>query len=91
MFFRVNIINFASKIHADAMKALAKYEMINKLEGIVSIEVVSISDTKAIAILKFSNKEAAENSRSVYIDEFKKQSNIKLDSYEGPRDFIVEK
>lgn len=88
---RINIFKFSSAMDAEALKALAKYEMINKLEGVISIEVVSLNETNAIAILKFQNKEAAENSRSVYIDQLKKNSNIKVESYEGARDFIVEK
>ncbi len=91
MHLRINHIKFASKIDADAMKALAKYEMIENLKGIISIEVVSISEVEAIAILKFHTKEDEENSRSVYIEQFKKQSNIKVESFTGSRDFIVEK
>ena len=91
MYMRVNIIKHASKVEADALRALAKYEMINELEGVISIEVIRMNDTNSIAILKFQNKAAAEKSRAVYIDQFKKQSNMKVDSYEGPRDFIVEK
>ena len=91
MYLRINHIKFTSKIDADGMKALAKYEMIDNLKGIISIEVVSITEVEAIAILKFQNKEDEENSRSVYIDHFKKQSNIKVESFTGIRDFIVEK
>tara|TARA_B100000989_G_C19380920_1_gene401595 strand:- start:178 stop:456 length:279 start_codon:yes stop_codon:yes gene_type:complete len=91
MFVRVNIIQFSSAIESEAMKALARYEMIKKLEGIISIEVFSISDTKAVAVLKFQSKEALERSRAVYIDNFKKNNNMKIESFEGEREFIVEK
>ena len=37
MYLRVNNIKFVSKIEADAMRALAKYEMIDNLPGIISI------------------------------------------------------
>lgn len=40
MYVRVIVLKYSSKIDADAMTALAKYEMIHKLEGIISIEVV---------------------------------------------------
>ena len=44
MFVRVVNIKFSSKIEADAMNALAKHELINVLPGILSIEVVRITD-----------------------------------------------
>tara|TARA_B100001057_G_scaffold191961_1_gene192862 strand:- start:413 stop:688 length:276 start_codon:yes stop_codon:yes gene_type:complete len=91
MYIRVNILKFQSKIDADAMRALAKYEMLEKLEGIISIETINLSDVKTIAILKFKSKEEAESSKKHYIDHFKKQSNIQVESFEGFRDFIVEK
>ena len=91
MFVRVNIIQFASAIESEAMKALARYEMINKLEGVISIEVFSITETKAIAVLKFQTQEALEKSRKVYINNFKKNNNMKIESFEGEREFIVEK
>lgn len=52
------------------MNALAKYEMINTIPGIISIEVIKLSDTSYIAILKFKNEEDAK--LSPYIDSLKK-------------------
>ena len=48
MFIRVVNIKFSSKIEADAMNALAKHELINVLPGILSIEVVRITDLHSI-------------------------------------------
>lgn len=89
MFIRVNIFKFASKIDADAMNALAKYEMINTIPGIISIEVIKISDTSYVAMLKFKSAEDAK--QSPYIDSLKKNPNLKIESYEGNRAYIVEK
>ena len=73
MYLRVNNIKFSSKIEADAMKALAKYEMINNIPGIISIEVVSVSELHSIVILKFESKEHAEKSKEIYINKFDKK------------------
>lgn len=91
MYLRVNNIKFVSKIEADAMRALAKYEMIDNLPGIISIETINVSDLHSIVILKFNDKESADKSRPVYIDKIKQNPNIKVESFEGERDFIVEK
>tara|TARA_B100001564_G_C20532375_1_gene620372 strand:+ start:649 stop:927 length:279 start_codon:yes stop_codon:yes gene_type:complete len=91
MFVRVVNIKFSSKIEADAMHALAKHEMINKLPGILSIEVISISELHSIAINKFDNKESADKSKEVYINNMKSNPNIKVEIFEGDRSFIVEK
>ena len=91
MYVRVNILKFSSKIDADAMKALAKYEMINTLKGLLSIEVISINETNSVAILKFATKEDAENSKPVYVEQMKQNNNIKVEIHEGKREFIVEK
>ena len=91
MYVRVNILKFSSKIDADAMKALAKYEMINTLKGLLSIEVITINETNSVAILKFATKEDAESSKPIYIEQMKQNSNIKVDIHEGKREFIVEK
>ena len=91
MYLRVNNIKFVSKIEADAMRALAKYEMIDNLPGIISIETFNVSDLHSIVILKFNDKESADKSRPVYIDKIKQNPNIKVESFEGERDFIVEK
>ena len=53
MFIRVVNIKFSSKIEADAMNALAKYELIDVLPGILSIEVVRITDLHSIVINKY--------------------------------------
>ena len=60
MYIRVNNITFSSKIEADAMKSLAKHEMINTIPGIISIESIEISETQSVVILKFDSKESAE-------------------------------
>ena len=83
MYVRVIILKYSSKIDADAMTALAKYEMIHKLEGIISIEVIKISDLQSVAITKWHSKELAEKGGSVYIDKVKQQSNIKVEVYAG--------
>lgn len=91
MYLRVNNIKFSSKIEADAMRALAKYEMINNIPGILSIEVINVSDLHSVVILKFENQDAAEKSKEIYINKLKQNPNLKVESFEGNRDFIVEK
>lgn len=91
MYLRVNNIKFSSKIEADAMRALAKYEMINNIPGILSIEVVNVTDLHSIVILKFENQDVAEKSKEIYINKLKQNPNLKVESFEGKRDFIVEK
>mgnify|MGYP001270471491 CR=1 FL=1 len=91
MYIRVNNITFASKIEADAMKALAKYEMLDSVPGMVSIELIQITDVHSLVIIKFDTKESAEQSKSMYIDKMKQNPNIKIQSFEGQREFIQEK
>ena len=91
MYIRVNNITFASKIEADAMKALAKYEMLDSVPGMVSIELIQITDVHSLVIIKFDTKESAEQSKSMYIDKMKQNPNIKIQSFEGHREFIQEK
>ncbi len=91
MFVRVVNIKFSSKIEADAMRALAKHEMINNLPGILSIEVISITELHNIVINKFDNKESADKSKEIYINNMKSNPNIKVEIFEGDRSFIVEK
>ena len=91
MYIRVNNITFSSKIEADAMKSLAKHEMINTIPGIISIESIEISETQSVVILKFDSKESAEKSKAIYINKMKENPNIKIQSFEGPRGFIREK
>jgi len=91
MYIRVNNITFASKIEADAMKALAKYEMLDSVPGMKSIELIQITDVHSVVIIKFDTKESAEQSKSMYIDKMKQNPNIKIQSFEGHREFIQEK
>ena len=91
MYIRVNNITFASKIEADAMKALAKYEMLDSVPGMISIELIQITDVHSLVIIKFDTKESAEQSKSMYIDKMKQNPNIKIQSFEGQREFIQEK
>ncbi len=91
MYIRVNNITFASKIEADAMKALAKYEMLDSVPGMMSIELIQITDVHSLVIIKFDTKESAEQSKSMYIDKMKQNPNIKIQSFEGQREFIQEK
>ena len=91
IYVRVIILKFSSKTDADAMAALAKYEMIHKLEGIISIESVMVSDIQSVAITKWKSKQDADKGSTIYIDQFKKQNNMKIEVFAGERDFIVEK
>ena len=91
MFVRVVNIKFSSKIEADAMHSLAKHEMINNLPGVLSIELISITELHSIAINKFDNKESADKSKEIYINKMKSNPNIKVEIFEGDRSFIVEK
>ena len=77
MYIRVVNLKFSSKIDSDAMQALAKHEMINNLPGIISIETFQVSELHSIGILKFDSKESAEKSKVVYIDNMKKNPNIR--------------
>ena len=90
MYIRVVNLKFSSKIDSDAMQALAKYEMINNLPGIISIETFQVNELHSIGILKFDSKESAEKSKVVYIDNMK-NPNIRVEIFEGERLFIVEK
>ena len=91
MFVRIVNIKFASKIDADAMHALAKHEMINNLPGILSIEIIKITDLHSIAVNKFDSNDSAEKSKEIYINNMKSNPNIKVEIYEGEKSFIVEK
>ena len=91
VFVRVVNIKFSSKIEADAMNALAKHELINVLPGILSIEVVRITDLHSIVVNKFDSKESAEKSKELVINKLKSNSNIKVEIFEGNRSFIIEK
>ena len=91
VFIRIVNIKFSSKIEADAMNALAKHELINVLPGILSIEVVRITDLHSIVVNKFDSKESAEKSKELVINKLKSNSNIKVEIFEGNRSFIIEK
>ena len=91
MFIRIVNIRFSSKIEADAMNALAKHELINVLQGIISIEVIRITELHSVVINKFDSKESAEKSKELVINKLKSNSNIKVEIYEGNRSFIIEK
>ena len=57
----------------------------------MSIETIQVSELHSIGILKFENKESAEKSKEVYINNMKKNPNIRVEIFEGERLFIVEK
>ena len=89
MFIRIVNLKFSSNIESDAMHALAKHELINILPGIISIEVIKISELHSIAINKFASKESADESRDVIINKLKSKIktyddwNINLVDYES--------
>jgi hypothetical protein len=91
MFIRIVNVKFASEIEADAMHAFAEHELINKLPGILSVEVVRISQIHSIVINKFESKESAEKSKEIIINKMKQNPNIKIETFEGERSFIKEK
>ena len=91
MFIRIVNIKFSSKIEADAMNALAKHELINVLQGIISIEVIRVTELHSVVINKFDSKESAEKSKELVINKLKSNSNIKVEIFEGDRSFIIEK
>ena len=79
MFVRIVNTKFSSKIEADSMHALAKYEMIKNLPGVISIEVVKVTELHSIAINKFDSTESAEKSKDIYINNMKSNPNIKVE------------
>ena len=91
MFIRIVNIKFSSKIEADAMNALAKHELINVLQGVISIEVIRVTELHSVVINKFDSKESAEKSKELVINKLKSNSNIKVEIFEGNRSFIIEK
>ena len=52
---RIVNLKFASEIEADAMQAYAEHELINKLPGILSIEVVRVTNLHSVVINKFQS------------------------------------
>ena len=91
MYLRIVNLKFASEIEADAMHAFAEYELLDKLQGILSIEVVRITKLHSIVINKFESKKYADESKEIIINKMKQNPNIKVEVFEGERSFIKEK
>ena len=88
---RIVNLKFASEIEADAMQAYAEHELINKLPGILSIEVVRVTNLHSVVINKFQSQQHAEESKDIIINKMKQNPNIKIEIFEGERLFIKEK
>ena len=88
---RIVNLKFASEIEADAMQAYAEHELINKLPGIMSIEVVRVTNLHSVVINKFQSQKHAEESKDIIINKMKQNPNIKIEIFEGERLFIKEK
>ena len=91
MYLRIVNLKFASEIEADAMQAYAEHELINKLPGILSIEVVRVTNLHSVVINKFQSQQHAEESKDIIINKMKQNPNIKVEIFEGERLFIKEK
>ena len=91
MYIRIVNLKFASEIEADAMQAYAEHELINKLPGIMSIEVVRVTNLHSVVINKFQSQQHAEESKDIIINKMKQNPNIKIEIFEGERLFIKEK
>ena len=91
MYVRIVNLKFASEIEADAMQAYAEHELINKLPGILSIEVVRVTNLHSVVINKFQSQKHAEESKDIIINKMKQNPNIKIEIYEGERLFVKEK
>ena len=91
MYLRIVNLKFASEIEADAMQAYAEHELINKLPGILSIEVLRVTNLHSVVINKFESQKHAEESKDVIINKMKQNPNIKIEIFEGERSFIKEK
>ena len=91
MFIRIVNLKFASEIEADAMQAYAEHELINKLPGILSIEVLKVTNLHSVVINKFESQKHAEVSKDIIINKMKQNPNIKIEIFEGERLFIKEK
>ena len=91
MYIRIVYLKFASEIEADAMQAYAEHELINKLPGILSIEVVRVTNLHSVVINKFQSQKHAEESKDIIINKMKQNPNIKIEIFEGERLFIKEK
>ena len=91
MYIRIVNLKFASEIEADAMQAYAEHELINKLPGILSIEVLRVTNLHSVVINKFESQKQAEESKDIIINKMKQNPNIKIEIFEGERLFIKEK
>ena len=91
MYIRIVNLKFASEIEADAMQAYAEHELINKLPGILSIEVVRVTNLHSVVINKSQSQKHAEESKDIIINKMKQNPNIKVEIFEGERLFIKEK
>ena len=91
MYIRIVNLKFASEIEADAMQAYAEHELINKLPGFLSIEVVRVTNLHSVVINKFQSQKHAEESKDIIINKMKQNPNIKIEIFEGERLFIKEK
>ena len=91
MYIRIVNLKFASEIEADAMQAFAEHELINKLPGILSVEVLRVTKLHSLVINKFESKDYAEQSKEIIINKMKQNPNIKIEIFEGERSFIREK
>ena len=91
MYIRIVNVKFASEIEADAMQAYAEHELINKLPGILSVEVIRITKLHSVVINKFKNQQYAEESKEIIINKMKQNPNIKIETFEGERLFKKEK
>ena len=91
MYIRIVNLKFASEIEADAMHAYAEHELINKLPGIISVEVLRVTKLHSVVINKFESQKHAEESKDIIINKMKQNQNIKIEIFEGERSFIKEK
>ncbi len=91
MYIRIVNLKFASEIEADAMHAYAEHELLNKLPGILSIEVLKVTNLHSVVINKFESQKHAEVSKDIIINKMKQNPNIKIEIFEGERSFIKEK
>ena len=91
MYIRIVNLKFASEIEADAMHAFAEHELINKLPGILSVEVLRVTKLHSLVINKFESKDYAEQSKEIIINKMKQNPNIMIEIFEGERSFIKEK
>ena len=87
MYIRIVNLKFASEIEADAMQAYAEHELINKLPGILSIEVVRVTNLHSVVINKFQSQKHAEESKDIIINKMKQNKNDLNTLRHCPRSF----